>query len=197
MKKVVKSLSSIFMSVVFLMVSISAIPAYAATIIKLPNYPTYQQSGSNCWAYTIRSMANYKYGGYSIDDIYEAFYYANGELYQYDGANANESLKVMEYIFSEYSPSKKGALTANEIKMEIDSDFPVFIGGSRVNASGGHAVALMGYKLGGADGVSVIYYMNPATGKIMYNGYAENSVNTFYTNSNQIYEWQTSIIIAG
>lgn len=197
MKKVIKSLSSVLMSVVLLVVSISTLPAYAATIVKLPNYPTYQQSGPNCWAYTIRSMANYKYGGYSIDDIYEAFYYSNGELYQYNGATFNEAFKVMKYIFSEYSPAKKGTLTSNEIKMEINSDFPVFISGSNINSSGSHAVALMGYKSDDAGNVIVIYYMNPATNKIMYYGYLEGTTNTFYTNSSQVYEWEDSIIIAG
>lgn len=103
----------------------------------------------------------------------------------------------MEYIFSGYSPSKRGALTANEIRMEIDSNFPVYIAGDNINSSGRHAVTLMGYKSGGSDGVTMIYYMNSATNSIMYTGYAENSVNTFYTNSSQVYEWENSIIIAG
>lgn len=195
MKKVIRSLSSVFMSIIILVVSISAIPAHAATIVKLPNYPVYQQYGPNCWAYAILSMANYKYGGYYLKDIIDAFEAATGNEYGYDGANDYEALKVIKHIFSEYSPSKKGALTANEIKMEIDSDFPVYIAGSNINSSGGHAVALMGYKSGGADGVTMIYYMNSATGEIMYTGYAENSVNTFYTSSSQVYEWETSIIL--
>lgn len=198
MKKVIKSLSSVFLSVMLLVVSISAIPTYAATNIKLPNYPTYKQYGSNCWAYAILSMENYIYGGgYYINDVYDAFESANRKEYGYDGATNNEVLKVMEYIFSGYSPSKKGTLTANEIRMEIDNNFPVYISGINWNLWERHAVALMGYRSGGVDGVTMIYYMNSATGEIMYTGYAEDSVNTFYTNSSQVYEWDTSIIIAG
>ncbi|MDE5937012.1 MAG: hypothetical protein K2G83_06380 [Ruminococcus sp.] len=180
------------------MVSISTLPAYAANVVKLPNYSVYKQSGDNCWAYAILSMENYIYGGYSINDVYDAFYYATGNQYKLnDGANVNEALKVMKYIFSGYSPAKCGVLTANEIRMEIDSNFPVYIRGGDINSAGGHAVALMGYRDGGSDGVSMIYYMNSATGKVMYTGYAENSVNTFYTNNSQVYEWENSIIIAG
>lgn len=42
-----------------------------------------------------------------------------------------------------------------------------------------------------------IMHMNSATGEIMYYGYLEGSTNTFYTNSSQIYNWRSSIIIAG
>lgn len=77
-KKVIKSLSSVFMSIVLLMVSISNFPAYATTTVKLQNYPVYQQYGPNCWAYAILSMTNYMYGGgYNIDDIYNAYEFCN------------------------------------------------------------------------------------------------------------------------
>lgn len=149
MKKVIKSLSSVLMSVVVLVVSISTLPAYAATTVKLPNYPVYYQFSNDCWAYAILSMTNYMYGGgYNLDDMFNIYKTATGKEYKYDdGANDNECLKVMKHIFSEYSPVKKGELTSNEIKMEINSDFPVFISGTDWNNFSSHAVALMGYRV--------------------------------------------------
>ena len=137
-------------------------------------------------------MANYVLGNnYTINDIYDAYTNVTGST-NYNGATVNQARNVMAEIFTDYNPVKKGVLSSNGIKAEINSDFPVYIRGD------GHAVSLMGYRAATASSsVNVIYYMNSATGSIMFTGYAEGTTNTFYTNSSQVYEWKNSIVIAG
>lgn len=197
MKKYLKTLLALVMSLTFVF-NIKSLNANALFVKQLPNYPTYLQSGANCWAYAILSMVNFTYGGYSISDIYSAYATAIGHPYTLNsGANVNEALKVIKEIYSNYSPKKKGELTSNEIKLEINSNYPVYIRGED-SSGNGHAVALMGYRAPTASGsVDMIYYMNSATGSIMYYGYAEGTGNTFYTNAYQVYDWENSIIING
>lgn len=192
MKKAEKSLIALLMAGVFTLTITPSLKTNAAYTRQLSNYPTYHQVGENCWAYAILSMANFSYGGYSINNIYDAFSAATGNPYDYNGANVDEALKVIRYIYSGYNSVKKGQLSSNEIKMEINSNYPVYIRGD------GHAVALMGYRAATASSsVSLIYYMNSATGSIMFSGYEEGTENTFYTDSNQVFNWVNSIIIDG
>lgn len=135
-------------------------------------------------------------GIYSINDIINAFNASNFGNYNWDGATDSQAYNTIEYIFTNYYPSSHNCLTSNEIKLEINSNYPVFICGDRVGASGAHAVALMGYKaISASADVSLIYYMNSATNQIMYNGYVEGISNTFKTSDNQKYYWQKSITL--
>ena len=196
MKKIVKNIVPVLLSCLFVINNNFSQTTNAFYVKQLTNYPTYLQSSHECWAYSILSMANYVYGGYSIDDVIYAYNSSNLFDYGWDGATYNQAYNTIEYIFSEYSPTKKGCLTSNEIKIEINAGFPVYIRGGDRNASGGHAVALMGYKSPTASSsVSMIYYMNPATNSIMFSGYLEGGSNTFRTNDTLIFDWENSIII--
>ena len=196
MNKKLKSLTSFIFSSLILLNSATCLSAKAYYEKKIPNYPTYSQTSHECWAYTILSMANSIYGGYNIGNIINAFEVSNSTTYDWNGASFSESYNTIQYIFTNYYPSTHNCLTSNEIKLEINSNYPVYIRGNRVGGSGGHAVALMGYKaISASDDVSLIYYMNSATNQIMYNGYIEGFSNTFKTSDDQQYYWQNSITL--
>lgn len=196
MKKIFKTFASSILALVLVANSYICLYSKAYFTKQIPNYPVYLQTSNECWAYSILSMANSVYGGYTINDVINAYNASNFGSYNWDGAYDFQAYNTIEYIFSNYSPSNDSRyLTSNEIKLEINSNYPVYISGDRVNSSGGHAVALMGYKsIDASSDVSIIYYMNSATNSIMYNGYVDGITNnTFHTNNSQVYYWETSI----
>lgn len=199
MKKGLKCLATVFMSLILLICSVTTVPASAAVDVKLPNYPVYTQVGNNCWAYAILSMVNYKIGNKTINDVYNNYKLATGDSYvMNNGASVFEARGVLAKFFKDSNPTVKGPLTSVGIKNEINSDFPVYICGRRVGSSGAHAVALMGYRcIDKSKPVNVIFYMNPATGTVKYSGYAQGTETVFYTKPDQYYKWEYSVIIAG
>jgi hypothetical protein len=196
MRKILKSLTSLILANILIINCTVCLSSKAYYEKKIANYPVYQQTSNECWAYSILSMANCMYGGYSINDIINAFNASNFGNYNWNGATDSQAYNTIQYIFTNYYPSSHNCLTSNEIKLEINSNYPVYISGDRVNSSGGHAVALMGYKsISASADVSLIYYMNSATNSIMYNGYVEGASNTFHTNNSQVYNWTYSVTL--
>ncbi|MBP3380982.1 MAG: hypothetical protein J6K77_08995 [Ruminococcus sp.] len=190
--------------------SLSPMPADAASAFskhQLENYPCNLQGIGNCWAAASASMYAYKRGSrcaneemYSkFHDVY-GFYPSNSE-----GINLFQAEGLLKHVFEDWRPGTYevhkylSPLTQNTIKAQIDNDMPVYITGYRYEdgAKVGHAVALVGYKKGLADGnVYGIYCMNPQIGDVQYAPYAEGSSYLIkHGNGVDYYTWDQSITI--
>jgi len=172
MKKAFVTLTSIITALSLLISSYSMTNAHAINI-QLPYYPNIQQSGDNCWAYTILSMYRYKCNSnYTINQIYSAFYAANGYSYTLDnGATLLEAYNVISYLFSNYSPSYiVNSLSNLSIILNISNGNPVYISGKDDNNfTNGHAVSLIGYSYTANPlSVSSIRYMNTQNAQVDY-----------------------------
>lgn len=167
---------------------------------QLSGYPSCVQSGANCWAYAILSMAKYKLGSsYTIGQVYSAYYTGNGSSYVYNsGATLTQAYNTIVALFSGYSPVKysSGVLPSGVIASTIGNDLPSYIRGTS-SAGNGHAVALMGYRMDSdyhiSGNVCGIYTMNPQNGAVNYNSYSPNGCS--FSGTSTTYSWNGSVTL--
>lgn len=178
----------------------------SAVNIQLPNYPQFSQNGSNCWAYVIKSMLDYKTGtSNNVSIIYSAYGTVNGSPYVLNsGATLGEAYNVINYLFSGYSPTMyTSPLTSNQIQSQIANGNPVYIKGNNIaDFTDGHAVALIGFGLSVSLNVNKIIYMNTQVGMglnhIDSHSYNSGSLysNKFYNYNHSVeYQWSGSITL--
>lgn len=176
-------------------------PASANIIMdyQLDGYRSYVQSGANCWAYAILSMANYKMGTSMIEQVYGAYYQGNGSSYVYNnGATLTQAYNTIVSLFSGYSPvlHSSGVLSGSDIASTIADDLPSYIRGTS-SAGNGHAVALMGYRMDSSylipGNVSGIFTMNPQDGAINYNSYSPYGCS--FSGTSTTYVWSGSVTL--
>lgn len=191
MSKIYKAVVSIGLSC-----TLAATSTFSASAVLngkvLSSYPTYLQSGQNCWAYVIKSMYDYMTGSLiSINTVYSAYAVTNGSYYvNNSGANLQESYNVVNYLMPGYSPTMYvGALSFSSIMSKVNANKPSFAAGYYQDSTGvhGHAVAIIGY-FDFPGSIDAIYYYNPATGNIETCGYAT-GVTPFFTSQGNNYNW--------
>lgn len=148
----------------------------------LNNYPLCQQTGDNCWAYTLFSMAKF-FGKYvAIEQVYGAYYRAMGKEYVIDnGASIDEVYRTAQEIFNDHTCRSLGTyMRLAEIKYSIDRGLPACMGGAKFDGSGSaHMVALEGYQLF-SDHVAGFFYMNPQTASVKYSSHTKDAQAYFY-----------------
>ncbi len=174
---------------------------YSVNIImdyQLSGYPSYVQTGPNCWAYATLSMANYKLGTSLIEQVYGAFYTGNGYSYDNNGAGLTEIYNTIKSLFKGYSPVKYSGtvLSSSIIASTITNDLPSLIVGESSSKTR-HAVALMGYRMDSTylipGNVSGIYTMNPQNGGINFNSYNPNGCS--FSGVSKTYAWDGSVTL--
>lgn len=131
-----------------------------------------QKSGSlQCWAACIASIRGYYGTSTTIDQVYN---FAN--VTKYNGATVAKSKSVLEKYRFTVKQYYDSTFNWYQLRTEIYSyENPIFAG-CKYNATQGHAIVIRGYYVyENAEGLGVIGYMDPATGK-----YAASSVSTDY-----------------
>lgn len=131
-----------------------------------------QKSGSmQCWAACIAAIRGYYGTSTTIDQVYN---FAN--VTKYNGATVAKSKSVLEKYGFTVRQYYSDTFNWYQLRTEIYSyESPIFAG-CKYNSSTGHAIVIRGYYVyENADGLGIIGYMDPATGKN-----AASSVSTDY-----------------